>query len=317
MARTVPTIPELDCRGVSVNANTARDLTIDLGRLKFRYWDWGLGTNAGPPAVLLHGLASNGRFWDLVAPYLAEHVQLVALDARGHGFSAKPDEGYDFPTVAGDVAAFIGELGLVRPLLIGHSWGGNVALQVAADHPDLVSGLVCIDGGFIEPSAREGATLERTLAELAPPDFSTFRLTWDQMVERSRNWGAAASWGDKHVDFLEANFLVSDDGIVMPRLTRERHLKIVRALWDQRVSSLYPRIELPVLWMPARRDGDDHSSAGWRREKEESIDVALKSLARSRVHWMEDSVHDVPVQRPEQVAGVILQYLREGFFETA
>ena len=299
-----------------MSTNAARDLTIDLEKLTFRYWDWSLGGNSGAQAVLLHGLASNARFWDLAAPYLAGHMQVVALDARGHGLSAKPDDGYDFPAVARDVAAFIGGLGLVRPLLIGHSWGGNLALQVAADYQDLVSGLVCIDGGFIEPSAREGATLERTLEDLAPPDFSKFGLTWDQLLERSRNWGAAESWGDKQRDFLEANFHVSDEGIVMPRLTRERHLKIVRALWDQRVSSLYPKIHLPVLWMPARRDGDDHSSAGWRREKEESIAGALKALARSRVHWMEDSVHDVPVQRPEQVAATILQHVREGFFET-
>ena len=286
-----------------MTTSAARDLTIDLDELTFRYWDWSLGGNSGAHAVLLHGLASNGRFWDLAAPRLAEPLQVVALDARGHGLSAKPDGGYDFPTVAGDVAAFIRELGLVRPLLIGHSWGGNVALQVAADHQDLVGGLVCIDGGFIEPAAREGATLERTLEELAPPDFSQFRLTWDQLLERSRNWGAAESWGDGHRRFLEANFHVSDEGIVMPRLTRERHLEIVRALWDQRVSRLYPRIQAPVLWMPARREGDDHSSAGWRREKEEAIARALRTLPRSRVHWMEDSVHDVPVQRPEQVAG--------------
>ena len=294
---------------------TARTLTADLAGMEFRYWDWNLGTGSGRPAILLHGLASNARFWDLAAPHLVNDLRLMALDERGHGLSAKPDDGYDFPTVAGDVATFIGELRLERPLLIGHSWGGNVALQVAADHPELVGGVVSIDGGFIEPSAREGATLESTLEELAPPDFSKFRMTWDQMVERSRNWGTSESWGDQRIHFLEGNFFVSDEGIVMPRLSRERHLKIVRALWDQRVSELYPAIKTPVLWMPARQEGDDHSSAGWRVEKERSMEKAKGLLKRSTVHWMEDAIHDVPVQKPGEVAEVILRYFRDGFFD--
>ena len=141
----------------------ARSLTVDLAGLEFRYWDWNLGSGTGRSAVLLHGLASNARFWDLAVPHLTDDLRLVALDERGHGLSAKPDDGYDFPSVAGDVAAFIGKLGLERPLLIGHSWGGNVALQVAADHPELVGGVVSIDGGFIEPSARKGSTLEKSI----------------------------------------------------------------------------------------------------------------------------------------------------------
>ena len=298
-----------------MTAVDARNTTTELNGLEFRYWDWSLGAGAGRHAVLLHGLASNARFWDLSAPYLAHELRVAALDERGHGLSAKPDDGYDFATVAGDVAAFIERLGLERPLLIGHSWGGNVALQVAADHPELVCGVVSIDGGFIERSARDGASLESTLEELAPPDFSKFQMTWDQMLERSRNWGASQAWGDRRIHFLEANFLVSDEGIVMPRLTRERHLRIVRALWDQRVSELYVSVRAPVLWMPTRQEGNDYSSAGWRHEKEISIEKAMSLLPSSRVHWMEDSIHDVPVQKPEEVAEVILRHVREGFFD--
>ena len=50
--------------------------------------------------LLLHGLASHCGIWDLVAPILARHARVVALDLRGHGASAKPDDGYDFDTVA-------------------------------------------------------------------------------------------------------------------------------------------------------------------------------------------------------------------------
>ena len=52
---------------------------LDLNRLRFHYVDWG---GPGRPLVLLHGLASNARFWDLVAPYLSSY-RVLAVDQRG------------------------------------------------------------------------------------------------------------------------------------------------------------------------------------------------------------------------------------------
>ena len=101
--------------------------------------------------VLVHGLASNARLWDGVGDRLAElgHAS-IAVDQRGHGRSSKPDDGYDFETVADDLAAVI-EKALGRPAVVaGQSWGGNVVVELARRHPDLVSGIVCVDGGFIQ-----------------------------------------------------------------------------------------------------------------------------------------------------------------------
>ena len=98
-----------------------------LNGLSFHYRDWG-GT--GQLVVLLHGLASTCQIWDLVAPILADDYAVVALDQRGHGRSAKPDYGYDFATVGGDLLALIEAKGMERPLIAGHSWGGDVALSL-------------------------------------------------------------------------------------------------------------------------------------------------------------------------------------------
>ena len=286
---------------------------IDLGDLAFHYLEWG---GSGQPLVLLHGLASNAHYWDLAAPYLARHFQTVALDQRGHGASAKPDHGYDFPTVAGDVEDFIRTLGLKRPIIVGHSWGGNVAVQVASDYPTLLAGLVCIDGGLIEPAATPGATWEETEQRLAPPDFVAMNVTWDSFLERARDRGMATYWGDKMVDFLQANFDVLDDGKVRPKLTRERHMQIVRALWDQRVSQLLPRVVCPVLLMPARREQhQDSSGRSFAEERNVRVTGATELLNRHRLVWMEDSIHDVPVQRPQEVANVIIQAADDGFFD--
>jgi len=139
-------------------------ITIDGLRLHLR--DWG-GPDVPPAILLVHGLASNARIWDLLAPLLVPNFRLIAIDQRGHGLSDKPDDGYDLPTIAGDLARAIAALGWSRPLVVGHSWGANVALQLAADYPDLAAGIVLLDGGTNELAS--AMPLAETLERLAPP----------------------------------------------------------------------------------------------------------------------------------------------------
>ena len=126
---------------------TPRDRRISVGGLDIHYRDWGA---SGQPIVLVHGLASTCHIWDLVAPLLKQRFAVVALDQRGHGESSKPDSGYDFATVAADLGRFTQALGIHKPLLVGHSWGGNVAVDYAVTHPYGPRGLCLIDGGTIE-----------------------------------------------------------------------------------------------------------------------------------------------------------------------
>ena len=286
----------------------ARDGYLDLRGVTFHYRDWG---GQGRDLLLLHGLASNARFWDLSAPHLVEDFHVVALDQRGHGASGKPKDGYDFSEVAADVAAFIQAMGLRNPILVGHSWGGNVVVQVGADYPDVPAGLVCIDGGTFEPSSLPGATWDKIETALAPPDFAAMGVTWEGLLEGSRTRGMSDLWGGHLEDFLRANFEIKTDGTVLPRLNRETHMVIVRALWDQHPSMLFHQIACPVLLMPARK-GAGASGTMW--DQESNLTRALSLLCQGRLVWMEDSIHDVPVQRPAEVSQVIHDANREGFF---
>jgi pimeloyl-ACP methyl ester carboxylesterase len=108
--------------------NAPRDRFFWLNGLRFHAIDWG-GARSARPIALLHGLASQAHIWDLVAPKLAEQRRVVALDQRGHGLSDKPDDGYDFASVAADLGRFLDAEGFDRSVLVGHSWGGNVALE--------------------------------------------------------------------------------------------------------------------------------------------------------------------------------------------
>src|SRR2546427_9402662 len=101
------------------------------GPLRIHYRDRG---GSGASLLLLHGLASGCRIWDMAAPHLARSFHVIALDSRGHGLSDRPGS-YSFAEVVGDVVAVIAAFALDRPVIAGHSWGGNVALQLAIEHP--------------------------------------------------------------------------------------------------------------------------------------------------------------------------------------
>ncbi len=283
------------------------DCFVEVDGNPFHYRDWGGG---GDSIVLIHGLASTCRIWDFVAPILSREFRVLALDQRGHGESFKPDCGYDFETMVADLSGFIELLGLTRPLIVGHSWGGDVALELAVAHPELARGLCFVDGGTIEISTRPGWTVEDAKREMAPPLWQG--VTVESFRARVRSRSIAVDHPEVEGIVL-ANFRVLEDGTITSRLSRENHLRIVEALWDHRPSELYPRVRCPVLLMPARQQGDTSPQARrWRRE--ESIAQAESLLPTAKTVWMEDSIHDVPIQRPELVASTIAELVRHGFF---
>lgn len=275
--------------------------------VNLHYRDWG-GT--GRPVVLLHGLASSCHIWDLVAPILAKDFSIIAVDQRGHGLSDKPDYGYDFASVGRDLLGVIRARGLERPVIVGHSWGADVALEFAVSYPGIPSGICFVDGGMIEPSARPGMTREKAKEDMAPPLFAG--MTAHALRERFSNRVRPFPLPAEFDQILMSNFEMLEDGTVRTRLSRENHLRIIDALWEHHPSKLYPQVSCPVLMMPARM-ADDDSVAERTFRRQESVAKAQELLPRVKVVWLEDSIHDVPVQRPDLVAGTIREHIYSGF----
>ena len=285
---------------------TPKNQFVDLRGLRFHYRDWG---GSGQPLVLLHGLASNSLIWKLVAPLLARRFRVLALDQRGHGPSDKPDDGYDFQAITGDLQAFLEALRLERPALVGHSWGANVALQFAAERPDAVSWLALVDGGFLEISAFPGMTWERTLEMMSPPPLAGLKLK--AFLQGARNWpGLGSVWNDDVQEIVLANFRIDEDETIHPHLSRENHLKILRSLWEQKPSALWPRLRCPTLLIPAASDHQDSRTTIWMDHKRKAITLAEEQAPTVMVVWLEDTIHDVPLQRPRELMEAI-----DGFLE--
>ena len=100
----------------------------------------------GPDLVFVHGLAASRAFWFLqYAMPLAKHFRITLFDLRGHGYSSMPGSGYEAVKVAGDITGLLDHLGIARCVLVGHSYGGGVALEFAGLHPARVEKLVVLD----------------------------------------------------------------------------------------------------------------------------------------------------------------------------
>ncbi len=98
-----------------------------------------------PPMILLHGVTDDGLCWTPIADALADKYDLVMVDLRGHGKSEAPDEGYTLTAMANEVAALIKELGLEKPIIMGHSMGAITTLTLAGLYPDVARAIVLED----------------------------------------------------------------------------------------------------------------------------------------------------------------------------
>lgn len=276
---------------------------VDIG-IKLHLREWAGHKKA---FVLLHGLASNSQTWSVLAGHLATAGhRVITVDQRGHGLSDKPDDGYGFTTITGDLAQLLQTLQLERPVLVGQSWGGNVLLEFGARYPGAACGLGFIDGGFLDLQSRPGATWESVAAELKPPNL----LGRPRVEMEARLKAAHPDWDRTAIQATLANFETLPDGTIRPWLTLPRHLAILRAMWEQRPQHLYAHITEPVLICAAR----DSKNPDWTKAKSRQVAAAQSSLARSMVHWLDDTDHDIHVHRPNKLAEILLDTVNNGIW---
>jgi pimeloyl-ACP methyl ester carboxylesterase len=114
---------------------------IEVDGVRLHY----LSRGSGPAVVLLHGNPGSVEDWALVMPALDTH-RVIAFDRPGHGYSDAAPEDSGSPEVQADLLhRALVSLGVERPILVGHSWGGGLILVYTLHHPDEVAGLVAVE----------------------------------------------------------------------------------------------------------------------------------------------------------------------------
>ncbi len=160
---------------------------VQTNGIRMHYWRTGDGSK--PPVVLSHGGGDAGRCWTRTARALEADYDVIMVDARGHGLSDAPDQGYGPRVSAADLAGLIRGLGLEAPHLIGHSMGGEISSNCAADFPDLPRSLVIIDSGFISNGGRYAVTpqdAEERIAGMQAAMRAMQTSTLEELIARCR-----------------------------------------------------------------------------------------------------------------------------------
>jgi len=120
----------------------------DIAGLRLYYERAGSGE---PELLFVPGWCCDHTAFRPQFEHFAREHAVTALDLRGIGQSDRPGEGYSIPELADDVAAICAAVGIRKPVVVGHSLGGMIAVELAARYPELPSALVLVDPGPIDP----------------------------------------------------------------------------------------------------------------------------------------------------------------------
>ena len=280
------------------------ELWADIGELKVRYLDWG---GEGAPLLALHGLASSAHWYDIVAPMLRDRHHIYAPDQRGHGQTTSATSGYDWQTLSRDLDRLLDHIGLDEVSVMGHSWGGNVATNFAANYPGRVKRLIMIDGGFLDGRLFPGASWETFSHRVRPRDVTGNR---QEFLDRLRNQ-LGVIWNDEIERIVQTMVYEDEDGQIQDILQPENHAQVIRAMWDEPASMTMPRIQCPTLVVPAG-PMPERAGSEYAQTRRRMVDAAERCLKDARVYWVSETIHDIGYHKPQELAQVIGDFLAEG-----
>ena len=275
----------------------------DIGDLKVRYLDWG---GDGQPLLALHGLASSAHWYDIVAPLLRDRYRIIAPDQRGHGQTTSAPSGYDWQTLSDDLTGLLDHVGWDEVAVMGHSWGGNVATNFAANYPRRVSRLIMIDGGFFDGRLTPGATWEAFSQRLRPRNVTGDR---QEFLDRLRAQ-MGVIWNDDVERIVQTMVYEDDEGQIQDILRPENQAQVIRAMWDEPAAMTLPRIECPTLVVPAGPT-PERADSEFAQNRIRMVDAAEQHLKKGRVRWIPETIHDIGYHKPEELAQVIGEFLAE------
>jgi N-formylmaleamate deformylase len=239
-----------------------------------------------PPLVLLHGLTGNGACWTPLARSLESEYDVVMPDARGHGDSSTPLQGYRYEDHAGDVIELIRGLGLSAPIVLGHSMGGMTAAVVATLAAGVVRGVILADPTFLSPQ-RQREVCDSDVAE------QHRRLLLKDKGE------VLADVRSRHTRRSPEIVELIVSARIRTRLSAFDVLTPPNPVFQQLVSAM----EVPILLITA--DGGVVSL--------ETASELRRLNSGLRVEVIPDAGHGLQYDQPERFEAVVRGFLRSGF----
>jgi pimeloyl-ACP methyl ester carboxylesterase len=263
----------------------------------------------GQPVLLIPGAFSTYRHWNRVIPYLSKYYKLLCMDYLGAGDSDKPKSGfgYTIEEQADLVVKMIEALQIPKVHVLGVSYGGAIALNLAARYPERVGKIVSIEGNGINGSKHQKISygpmedlLRFPLVGEIPIGVIRSGLA-DRFVAKSvmgKGWN-----GFSEAEVKEVMEIISQSNRTASRISWyhiSRTLKTSRDFTEEAKT-----MSTPILYLYGN-NSDYHEMA-------KSNAIFLKThLPHVEVVSFEDGIHDLQLQKPEEVARQILEFLAKG-----
>jgi pimeloyl-ACP methyl ester carboxylesterase len=287
------------------------DLTVENQPLRMAYMDVAPSAGAnGQTVVLLHGKSFSGDYWGrTIAALTGKGYRIVVPDQLGFGKSAKPDIRYSFDILARNTKALLDSLGITRAAIVGHSFGGMLAVYFARDFPETTAVLALENPIGLEDyrSAIPPQPLEALIkTEMAqtPESYRAF------MGAFFVGWPPAAQ---RYVDIF-SRVLLSPE---YSRWARASALTY-QMIFEQPIRHEYPLLQMPVLLIIGQSD----RSVFFRRyASPEAIKPlgnwpalgrqAAKDLRDGKLVEIEGAGHVSHVEEPDEFEAALLAFLAE------
>jgi pimeloyl-ACP methyl ester carboxylesterase len=223
------------------------DLTIEGQMLRMAYMDVApSGPANGKTVVLLHGKSFSGDYWArTIAKLSADGYRVVVPDQLGFGKSAKPDIRYSFDLLARNTKMLLDGLGVTRAAIVGHSFGGMLAVYFARDYPETTAVL----------ALENPIGLEDYRSAIPPQPIETlFKTEMAQTPETYRAFMTAffVGWpptAQHYVDIFSRVLLSAE----YPRWARASALTY-EMMFEEPIRQEYPLLKMPVLLIIGQSD---------------------------------------------------------------
>ena len=240
----------------------------------------------GPALLLIHGLGSSCRDWEVQVPHFSTHFRVITCDVRGHGRSDKPRSKYSIPQFAADIAELLNALVVGPAHLVGISMGGMIAFQLAVSYPELVKSLVIVNSG----------------PELVVHSLRDLLQVWQRKLI-VRLLGMR-----KMGEVLSGRLFPKEEHAQIRKLFVERwaendpraYRNAMQALIGWSVADQISGIKCPTLVIAA--DGD--------YTPVEVKEAYVARMSNAGLAVIPDARHAVPVEQPELFNKVVMEFLR-------
>lgn len=265
-------------------------LHIAVRGLNFAVWDW---PGEDPPLLFAHATSFHGRCWDQVIRQFPAR-RCLAIEARGHGRSSRPNPPYHWDAFGPDLLAVAEYLGVTGAIGIGHSMGGHTVTAVAALRPATFAALLLVDPTIREPEAYGTAPLDASFVRKRRMRFSSP----DEMFERYRGRPPFEDWKPEVLrDYCDFGLLPQGDSFELacpPDVEASIYERSKEP--GANLHPLIPSVVQPVVVLRAGYSGDRHFSTS-------PTDPNLASrFPCGRDVLLREHSHLIPMEGPELIA---------------